>query len=86
MLRNNTHMLHIHTHIHNSPYDQQTITVMQMLHTQAGEGGCDEKLVTCLSMKTHEAPEAVLTISHRQYYKKRRNNTRDCSTNTIDLL
>lgn len=43
---------------------------MQMLQTQAGEGGFHEKLVTCLSTKTHEAPEAVLTISHRHTIKR----------------
>lgn len=43
---------------------------MQVLHTQAGEGGCDEKLVTCLSTKAHEAPEAVLTISHGHTIKR----------------
>lgn len=68
MLSDNTHVLHFHTRRHNSPgaQDQQTTTVMQMLHTQAGEGGCDEKLVTRLSSETHKAPEAVLTISHRR--------------------
>lgn len=77
-------MLHFHTHTHNSPgaYDRQTIKVMQMLHTQAGEGGCDEKLVTCLSTKKHEAPEAVLTISHRHTIK-REETTQQTATQTL---
>lgn len=84
MLKDKTHTLRFHTHLHNSPgaRDRRTKTVMQMLHPQAGECGCNEKLV-----RKRTKHQRLYSQPHMdRLQKEEKQHERDSSANTTGFL